>query len=514
LVGELGIQSGGIDLPARRDAGRQGPGPGRVAASPQWHNWRMILMRILPPALALGALCADPEREEAWAQFRGPNSTGVSASTGLPLTFGPERGVVWRTPVPPGKSSPVFAGDRIFLTAAEGESLLTLCLDRRSGGVRWRRSITRSREEKRHKLNDPAAATPVTDGRNVYAFFPDFGLVSYDGSGKERWKLPLPPMPSMQGVAASPVLSGDRLLLVVDQAQGSYMMSLSARNGETQWRRERRPAPGGAYSSPVVFQPPGEAAQLVTFSPFEVAGFSVETGEKLWWFGGLPPQPKATPLVAGGTIYVYARSFFGDGLPVIPPFQAAIETSDRDKDGRISKEEAPEGPAKQFYGVVDRNKDGLLDAAEWAGMMEAAAPKSSVTAIRPRGRGDLTSSAAVWRLERNIPDVPTPVLYRDSLYMVQNGGIVTTLDPATGAIRRQGRLTGALGDYYASPVAADGKVYFTSREGKIAVVRAAADWELLAVNDLGEECFATPAITGGDLYVRTAAAMYRFSAAP
>lgn len=456
-------------------------------------------------AALLLAMCAV--HGEEWRQFRGPNSAGVSESKGLPDTFGPGRNVVWKTAMPAGKSSPVFAGERIFLTGHDGEKLLTLCVERKSGGVLWRAEITRSRQERRNRLNDAAAPTPVTDGANVYSFFADFGLVSYDGSGKERWRLPLPPMPSMQGVAASPLLVGDRLIVVIDQAQDSYMMAVATRNGETLWKKERRPAPGGAYSSPVLFR----AGEFVTFSPFEVAGFSVETGERLWWVSGLPPQPKATPLVAGGTIYAYARSFFGDSLPVIPVFATALAQNDADKDGLIAKDEAPDGPAKQYFGVVDRNKDGKVDATEWETMMEVAAPKSTLLAIRPEGRGDLTAKAVRWQFFRNIPDVPMPLVYGDSLYMVQNGGILSALDPATGAVRKQGRLTGALGDYYASPVAADGKIYAANQEGKVAVIRAGGDWELLVVNDLEEECYATPAIVDGDLYVRTAGHLYRFT---
>lgn len=461
------------------------------------------MMRPLWVSFTVAALACGEE----WRQFRGPNAAGVSDSKGVPVEFGPARNVVWKTALPPGKSSPVFADGRIFLTAHEGEKLVTLAVDRGSGRLLWRKEIDRNRQERRNKLNDAAAPTPVTDGNHVFAFFADFGLVSYDATGQERWRMPLPPMPSMQGVSASPLLVASRLLLVVDQAQDSYMMAIDTRNGETLWKKERRPAPGGAYASPVSFG----SDQFVTFSPFEVAGFSVATGEKLWWVSGLPPQPKATPLVVGDTIYAYARSFFGDALPVIPVFSTALEQNDANKDGVLQKEEAPAGPAKQFFGVVDRNKDGKVDAQEWDTMMEVAAPKSTLLAIRPQGRGDLTAKAVRWQFFRNIPDVPTPLLYGDSLYMVQNGGILSALDPQTGAVRKQGRLTGALGDYYASPVAADGKIFAANQEGKIAVVRAGSEWEVLAVNDMEEECYATPAIVEGDLYVRTATALYRFS---
>jgi outer membrane protein assembly factor BamB len=466
------------------------------------HFFAVFAVFVAIPFIAMAA--------EQWTQFRGPNSSGVSSSTGLPLALDPAKNALWKVEIPTGKSSPVFAGDRIFLTGHEGEQLVTFALDRRTGRQLWRAVVQRARQERRNKLNDPAAPTPVTDGRNVYVFFADFGLVSYSNNGKERWRIPLDPMPSMQGVAASPILSGDKLLLVVDQAQDSYLLAVNTRNGETIYKKQRRPAPGGAYSSPILFQPVSGPVQLLTFSPFEMAGFSIETGEKLWWVSGLPPQPKATPVTKDGIIYCLARSFYGDSLPPIAAWPVTLQENDKNNDGKISKEEAPEGPAKMYFGVVDRNRDGFVDASEWVEMQAAASPKSTLMAIRPRGTGDLSQSAVLWRFERNIPDVPSPLFYQGIVYMTQNGGILSALDAATGELRKQARLTGALGDYYASPVAAEGRLYLANQNGKLTVVKAGAEWEILSTSDLEEDCYATPAIVDGRIYVRTSRHMYCF----
>jgi len=132
-------------------------------------------------------------------------------------------------------------------------------------------------------------------------------------------------------------------------------------------------------------------------------------------------------------------------------------------------------------------------------------------AITPgSARGQLDGTSVRWRFQKNISYIPTPLLYRGVFYMVKTGGIVTALDPARGKLLKEGRATGALGEYYASPVAADGKVYVASQEGKITVLKAGADWEVLAVNDLGEEIGATPALAGGHLHVRTRGAVYCF----
>src|SRR5262249_43277012 len=149
-----------------------------------------------------------------WPQFRGPNASGVAEERGLPIEFGPFKNIVWKTSLPAGHSSPVLAGQRIFLTAYEGDSLLTICLDRASGKIQWRREVKAARKEKLHKLNDRASPTPASDGKNVYAFFGDFGLVSYGPNGNERWRLPLGPFTNLHGMAASPVLADGKLLLV------------------------------------------------------------------------------------------------------------------------------------------------------------------------------------------------------------------------------------------------------------------------------------------------------------
>src|SRR4030095_9046094 len=161
---------------------------------------------------------------EDWTQFRGPNGTGVSASTGLPTEFGPTKNVVWKTELPPGHSSPVLTTDRIFVTAykpgaknahAQASNikndykLLVVCLDRASGKLLWEREVPRTRSGRLQNVNSPASPSPVTDGANVYVFFQEFGLVSYNANGKMRWQLPLGPFNMFYGFGASPILVDD-----------------------------------------------------------------------------------------------------------------------------------------------------------------------------------------------------------------------------------------------------------------------------------------------------------------
>ena len=153
---------------------------------------------LLYPMLAFGLLGAD------WPQFRGPNGSGLCPSCGqLPTTCGPQKNVLWKTDLPVGKSSPVLVGDRILLTGAEGDELITMSLSRTTGKVQWRKSVHAAKRETQHTLNHRAAPTPVSDGKNVFVFFADFGLVSYDLLGNPRWQLPLGPFNSQHGVVAS-----------------------------------------------------------------------------------------------------------------------------------------------------------------------------------------------------------------------------------------------------------------------------------------------------------------------
>ena len=147
-----------------------------------------------------------------WPSFRGPNGSGLTQGA-APLEIGPSKNVAWRIELPPGNSSPVLTTDAIFLTAYSDKDLLTLKIDRATGRIAWRRAVPAQRHDERHKLNNAASPTPVTDGRNVYSFFAEFGLVSYGPDGNERWRLPLGPFINLHGMAASPILAGDRIIL-------------------------------------------------------------------------------------------------------------------------------------------------------------------------------------------------------------------------------------------------------------------------------------------------------------
>jgi len=448
-----------------------------------------------------------------WSQFRGPNGAGVTEEPKLPVEFGPNKNVVWKTALPRGSSSPVLAGDRIFLTAAEGNRLQTICLHRATGKILWRREILADREEVLHKLNDPASSSPITDGKNVYVFFGNFGLASYGPDGQERWKRPLGPFTNLHGMGASPILHGDKLVMVCDQNNDSYLLAVDKNDGHTLWKTERPEVTHG-FSTPILYRAESGPTQLIVPGSYQMISYSVETGEKLWWVRGLTWQVKSMPLISGNVLYFNNWAPGGDAgeQAQLPTFQEAIAKSDSNHDGKLAQTELPkEWQPTGTWGAIDLDRDSLLNERDWNFFRARRAAQNSVMAIRLGGKGDLTDTNVLWRYTKVLPDVPCPLLYKGVLYLVKTGGIATSLNPATGEVLKQARLVGALDGYYSSPVGADGKVYMISQAGKVSVLKAGAQWEVLAMNDLEEEAYATPAIADGKIYLRTRNTLYCFA---
>ena len=193
----------------------------------------------------------------------------------------------------------------------------------------------------------------------------------------------------------------------------------------------------------------------------------------------------------------------------MPAFEEVLATNDKDKDGRISRAEAPDERTKMYFPFIDLNQDGFLTAEEWKSYIAVMSAENGLLAIRP-GRGDVTTTGLRWKYQRGIPQLPTVLLYQNVLYMINDAGVLTTLDPATGAVLKQARLRGVADRYFASPVAGDNKVFIVSQAGVVTVLKPGGGQEILAVNELDDECYATPAIADGRLYIRTRSALYCF----
>jgi outer membrane protein assembly factor BamB len=456
------------------------------------------------PLLCLVLYAAD------WPQFRGPNGTGVAGDSPLPIEFSRQKNVSWSTAIPPGHSSPVLTDTRIFVTAAESEKLLTLCLDRSTGKIIWRREAPRPRKEESQPTNSPASPSPVTDGQNVYVFFGDFGLISYSADGTERWKLPLGPFNNQNGHGSSPILAGKMVILICDQDTDSYLLAVDQVSGKIRWKTPRPDSTRG-YATPALYQPKDGPAELIVPGAFQVVSYSLSTGERLWWIRGMAWQLKSVPLIDGDIIYVSGWETGGDtDPPDVLTWQQALEKYDSNHDGRISRAEGPFKSEGSFRDT-DLDRDGSIDEREWNFYRARKTSQNNIVAIRAGGKGDVTDTHILWRFRKSIPNIPSPLLYRDVLFLIKEGGIFTSLDPKTGALFKQARLTGALGQYWSSPVAGDGKIYVSNQEGKVTVLSASAQWQILAINDLDDEIFATPAIDRGHIYLRTRGTLYCFS---
>ncbi|MFN3324372.1 MAG: PQQ-binding-like beta-propeller repeat protein [Bryobacteraceae bacterium] len=471
--------------------------------------------------------CALPIAAQNWPQFRGPNASGVAEADRLPTHFGPDKNVVWKTEIPSGHSSPILAGDRLFLTAAdggkasdagrekivdEGGRLYTICIDRKTGKILWQREAPRPRLERYQPTNSPASPSPVVDDKAVYVFFGDFGLISYTLDGKERWKVPLGPFNNANGHGTSPIIFENLVILLCDQDTDSYLLAVNKDNGKVVWKADRSEFTR-SYSTPVVYRPADGPPELIVPGSYQLTSYNARTGEKLWWVTGLSWQPKSSPVIAGDLIIAHWWENGGEAEEPtqVATFEEMLARHDTDKDGRLTREELAAEPGLQRgFLTIDLNANGYIEERDWNYYRARRMVRNKMIAVRHGGRGDLTENNVVWSMQKFLPNVPSPLLYEGVLYIVKDGGILTALDPKTGKIHKQGRLTGAVDTYYASPVGAAGKVYFLSQQGKAVVLKAGKQWEILAVHDMGEECFATPAIADDRLYLRTRTALYCF----
>ncbi|HEV7396006.1 MAG TPA: PQQ-binding-like beta-propeller repeat protein, partial [Pyrinomonadaceae bacterium] len=405
-----------------------------------------------------------------WSRFRGPNGSGVDSSAGYPVEFSPNKNMAWKAPVPYGQSSPVVVGTRLYGTASEGDRLITFCLDTRTGRELWRQEVRRERVQVVYKANDPASPTPAADEKGVVAFFPEFGLVAYNNAGQMRWTYRLGPFKNFYGMSGSPIIEAGAVVLVCDQHAGSFVIALDRTSGRLKWKTDR-PGVTIGWSTPMVFRSGETRMDLIVLGSTRLDAYDLTSGVQRWWLPVASGGALGTPLAQGDTLLV---STLGSNEPYMPTFASALMEYDKDKDGRVSWPEfRVDANYGEHFGWIDENDDKFIVIEEWNKARALGVGEWGAIAVRPgNARGQLAPAAIRWRLQKNIPYIPAPLLYQGVYYMVKTGGIITSLDPETGRILKEGRSPGALGEYYASPVAADGKVFLANTEGKITVLKA------------------------------------------
>ena len=235
--------------------------------------------------------------------------------------------------------------------------------------------------------------------------------------------------------------------------------------------------------------------------------YDLETGENLWWIGKQGVYPISSPVLFGAMVIAVG---IGSDTTQYESFDSLLQQFDANKDAQISREEWSKHPLKDHFGWLDVNNDGFITRDEWDQKKKEAMTEYGVTGNRIAGAGDCTATNVVWRYKKSFLHVITPLIYRDVLYLVTDGGVIVTLNPKTGDVYKTGRTKDAIDEYFASPVGADGKVFLLSHSGKITVLKADPHWEVLSVSDLNETSQATPAIGDRRIYIRTHKALYSF----
>jgi outer membrane protein assembly factor BamB len=386
-----------------------------------------------------------------WPQWRGPDHNGTSAETGLPLRWSATENVAWKLPLPEfSGATPIIWGDHVFLNVAEGDALSLWAVDRKSGSVLWKRPLGAGNIKMRKQ--NMSSPSPVTDGKAVYVMTGTGILKSYDFAGQERWSRDIQkeygPFGLQWGYASSPRLLDDALYVQVLHGMKtddpSYLLRIDTATGKTRWKVERptqaqREAPD-AYTTPAVARPGGKV-EIVVVGGDVVTGHDPATGKELWRSGGLNPDNDPWYRIVASPVVV------GADLVIAPT--------------RVRP----------------------------------------MLAVRAGGRGDVTESHRVWSFA-NGPDVPTPVTDGTHVYVVTDKGIMWCLEARTGKeVYGSQRLPP--GTYSASPVLADGKVYATNEDGLTTVVKAGPTFEILAQNALDDYALSSPAVAGGQIFLRT-----------
>ncbi len=467
-------------------------------------------MKLTLLSLAALALVSVNAPASDWPQFRGPGGLGIAAdSAGAPVEFGPEKNVVWKTPLASGHSSPVLWGERIFLTTYDAGKLAAVCLDRGTGRILWSREVLAEKVEQVHRISSPAAATPCTDGTRVYFHFGSFGVIAFDFDGTEVWRHPLPLPVNDFGTGASPILAGGKLIVLRDQDVGSFLLALDPATGQPLWRTER-PGFFRGHSTPFLWQH-DDTAEIVITGAVRLTSYDPATGRERWSTAGLSRVANATPTAAGGVLFASSWNVGADptGRMELPPFSDFAAAQDRNADGALSEEEFPAGPLRSRFTQLDADKDGSVTRTEWDAYAPIVAKaENSLMAVRAGGTGDVTTSHVLWKKSRGLPYVPSPLHLAGRIYTIKSGGMASCFDAATGEEKWLEQRVGIFGDFYASPIAAAGRIYFAAQNGTIAVLASGDTFQVLATNPFGEPIFATPAMADGKLYVRTAGHLY------
>jgi outer membrane protein assembly factor BamB len=405
--------------------------------------------------LAIVAFATIQPSADDWPQWRGPLLNGLSRETDLPVRWSKTEGMAWALPLPAWSgSTPIVWGDRIFLNVADGPGTFLWCVNRADGTVRWKRPLAGGNKQIRKQ--NTSTPSPVTDGTGVWIMSGTGVLKGFDFEGHEKWARDLQrdygPFGQLYGYGSSPLLFEDSLYVQVlhgsHTEEPSYLLRIDKSDGRTIWRVERRTdarqESPDAYTTPTLVRD-GARAEIVVSGADVVTGHDPATGREIWRAEGLNPA-------RDGIYRIIASPFVHEGIIYAPSRERPL------------------------------------------------------LALKAGGRGDVSRSHVLWTF-MNGPDVPMPVTDGTYFYVINDRGIMWCLDAKTGTpIYQRQRLKP--GTYTGSPVLADGKIYVTNEDGLTSVVQAGPTFAVLAENDLGEYTLSSPAISDGQIFIRTDKALY------
>lgn len=446
--------------------------------------------------------------------FRGPNGSGVAPEARPPARFGPSENVAWSLPVPDAPSSPCVWGRRVFLTTFAEGRLETWAVDAETGRKVWAAAAPAGKLEEFHGTEgSPAASTPVTDGRRVVSYFGSVGVIAYDFEGREVWRHALPTAQTAGnfGTGTSPILVGNRVILNRDVLRESRILALDLETGKPVWETPRPDSPT-SYGTPVVWNRDGQT-ELVVGGTLSMKAYDPVSGSERWRVRGLPSFTCTTPVLGDGLLF-FAGWSPGKADAPMPTWASMVEKQDKNGDGWLSVEEFADGPV--WFKAQDMDGDGRLEQEDWDTIVGGMKKGENVAlAVRPGAAGDATDTHVAWKYTRGLPYVPSPLYYQGRVYLIRDGGMLTSLDGKTGQpVYAQERLKDAAGGYYASPVAADGRIFVVSLAGKLTIVRAGGEApEILHQAEFAERIAATPALVGRRVYLRTPTKLMAFGPA-
>ncbi len=464
--------------------------------------------------VAAALLLTSAGRAEDWPQFRGPNATGISTSHDLPVKFSHTDKVLWSADLGPGIACPIVASGRVFATTMSGErTFAVICFDAASGKETWRREFDTGPLPAIMSPNTQASSTPAADDQRVYVYFSTLGMMALDAKdGRLLWKHPIP-LPTYLlgwGAAHSPIVYENMVIFNQDDDLAPFLLAIDKYTGKQLWKTER-PEMLAGYALPVICRS-GDQEDIVVAGSGKLKGYNPENGQERWTCNTLLRTIMTTPVVKDDLIYVSLQSY-GDTERVLK--YALLQWKDTNQDGRLAKSELNEAFWEKFD-RGDANGDGFLiddeiDAA-FQSPTNMVGGGNIVQAIRGGGRGDVTETHVVWNIDNKAPsNISSPLVSDGRVFLVKKGGISASFNADSGEAIWEKKRIRNFGNYYASPIAADGKIYVMGENGFLVVLKDAPKLEILAKNDMGESCVATPAIADGRLFVRTHTKLYCIS---